>query len=460
MINKSCVLGCLFGVLSVFTPISTASGSTNLEDNNRVEFLDNGIIRIGADLSIGGAITYLADKEHGINMVNSHDWGRQIQMSFYSGPNPFKPNGKEPKPAWLKLGWNPIQSGDAFGNRSEVIDYKNDGETLYVKCIPMQWPLDNEPGECTFETWIKLDGPAARIRSRINNHRSDHAQYQGRSQELPAVYTNGPWYRLITYQGVQPFTNDELTEIPIKKKVKGEFPWSRFQATENWSALVDKDGHGLGVWNHGIQKFLGGFHLQPGVTGPTDGPTGYIAPLHQDILDHNIAYEYDYQLIVGTIGQIRNYIYKHTPGIITKFDFTSDRQHWTYKNASDTGWPIEGGLHIKLDQDHPQILSPLGCWQWEDYEAIEITAAFNSEENEAFITCLPFQSEGSDPISISFKVIPDGKERSYRIPLNFKSDYQGAIKQLILLPCKSGRRESWMKLRSVQWIVSPEKSER
>jgi hypothetical protein len=28
-------------------------------------------------------------------MINSYDWGRQIQMSFYSGPVPYVPEGGE-----------------------------------------------------------------------------------------------------------------------------------------------------------------------------------------------------------------------------------------------------------------------------------------------------------------------------------------------------------------------------
>jgi hypothetical protein len=437
------------------TILSAETGNRNaptLTENGRVEYLDNGLIRIGIDLSIGGAITYFADKQKGINMVNSHDWGRQIQMSFYSGPKPFEPDGKKPKERWKQLGWNPIQSGDAFGNQSKVIDFKNDGKILYAKCIPMHWPLDNQPGECTFETWIQLEGATAKVRSRINNQRSDTTQYQARSQELPAVYTNGPWYRLITYKGSSPFTGDDLTEIPIKEKKPGEFPWSRFQATENWAALVDKNDHGLGVWIDGASKFLGGFHGSPGAGGPKDGPTGYIAPLHQDILDHNINYEYSYQLIVGTIEEIRDHIYEQSPGPITTFDFTSDRQHWIYKNATDTGWPIQDGLHIQLDQDDPQIISPLGCWNLNDYESIEITAAFITKENEAMLQYIPFDADHPTPQPLTFSIVPDGNVRTYTLPVKGTSKYTGIIREFRLLPQKKGALDSRIHLQKIRLL--------
>lgn len=424
------------------------------ERAEEVQFLDNGMVRIGIDLSIGGAITYFADNEEGINMVNSRDWGRQIQMSFYSGPNPFEPAGKKPKSSWAHLGWNPIQSGDSFGNRSEVVDYSNDGETLYVKCIPMHWPLDNQPGECSFETWIQLDGATAKVRSRLNNTRRDTTQYHGRSQELPAVYTNGPWYRLITYQGTRPFTGDELTEIPIKKKKRGEFIWSRFQATENWAALVDKDGHGLGVWTHGASKFIGGFHLKPGSGGPKDGPTGYIAPLHTEILDHNIQYEFNYRLIAGTIEEIRNVVYEHTPGSVTSFDFASDRQHWIYQNATDSGWPVSDGLHVKLDQDKPRLLSPLGCWEASDFAAISITAAFNTDEPRAFLQWKSVGAESVTAARVAFEIIPDGKVRTYIVELKGKSGYDGAIQQFMLLPSKRGGEGNFLNLRKFELIAA------
>jgi hypothetical protein len=44
---------------------------------------------------------------------------------------------------------------------SKVVKHRNTGQELYVKCIPMQWPLSNVPGDCTFGTWTALDGPIA-----------------------------------------------------------------------------------------------------------------------------------------------------------------------------------------------------------------------------------------------------------------------------------------------------------
>src|ERR1022692_631337 len=168
-----------------------------------LRFLDNGQIRVGVDLDKGGSIVYLA-KRQGPNLINGADLGRQIQMSFYSGPVPFTPNGKQPSKDWAGLGWNPIQTGDCYHHPSRTLEFRSDAKSLYLKCIPMQWPLDNEPGECTFEAWISLKSSTVQVRNRLLNHRSDATQYPARGQELPAIYTNGPWYRPSGYPGGKP----------------------------------------------------------------------------------------------------------------------------------------------------------------------------------------------------------------------------------------------------------------
>jgi hypothetical protein len=120
-----------------------------------MEYIENDRIRLGINLSIGGAVTYLSDKLNGgQNMINSFDWGRQIQMSYYSGPWPYiGPNGEQPAENWATLGWNPIQSGDAGGNQSKVTAFERRGDNaLFVRCIPMQWPhTKGVAGDCEFE---------------------------------------------------------------------------------------------------------------------------------------------------------------------------------------------------------------------------------------------------------------------------------------------------------------------
>jgi len=415
-----------------------------------MSYLDNGVIRFGADLDIGGAVTYIADSQKKVNIINSHDWGRQVQMSFYSGPKPFEPDGKKPADHWKQLGWNPIQSGDYKGHRSKVVEHKNNGKEIYIKCIPMHWPLANQPGQCTFECWYKLQKNTVLVRSKLNNNRSDKTQYQGRNQELPAVYTNGPLYRLMTYTGDKPFTGDKLTRI-VKTR-KGGFPWERYQATENWSALVRDDNWGLGVWNSNSQLTLGGFAGKPGKGGPKDGPTGYISPLQNEILDHNIRYEYSYVLILGSLKEIRKYVCDHSkkPGP-PNYVFDNSRQHWVYRHATDKGWPIKGELHIMLDQKDPHMIGPTSFWQAKDAPVLYIHAAYKTEETTGQVFWKTHESGNKYAGNIAFPVVGDGKFRVYEIDLSKSPKYTGAITGLRFDPVNKGSTGSYIRIKSISF---------
>jgi len=429
-------------------------------NEEKMSFLDNGTIRLGVNLSLGGSITYLADANDRINIINNHDRGRQIQMSFYSGPVPFTPGGKQPSKTWAGLGWNPIQSGDCAGNRSRIIEHHNNGKSIYVKCVPMQWPLDNEPGECTFESWIKLEDNVVQVRSRINNNRTDKTQYSGRGQELPAIYTNGPWYRLFSYTGDKPFTNDKLSRFTKTwtslDDVDGS-PWEHWTATENWAALVNEDDWGLGVFKPDTYSFIGGFFGKPGKGTSKDGPTGYISPVQNEILDHNIGYQYEYVLIVGKLDEIRRYVYKHSQHkSLPDYNFEKDRQHWVYRNTTDAGWPIRGELNISLVQNDPQIIGPAGFWQACDVPRIYIHAACSTHDTGARLFWKTHSQPGfSEQRSVSFEIRPDEQYHTYEIDLSSSPQYKGAIMGLRLDPVSTGHEGDYIKIDYISWRKKP-----
>jgi len=242
----------------------------------QVSFLDNATVRIGVDPSMGGCITYFADSVTGQNVVNTYDLGREIQQSYYSGPQPY---GNPSHPDFLNWPWNPIGCGDVYGNRATTLEHSNDGKTIYVKTLPLQWALDGVACECTFETWIELEGNTARVYNRLTNQRSDHTQYPAMGQEFPAVYTVGTLYRLFAYTGSAPFTSAPLQQVPVN------WPPSNFQITENWAALVNDANWGLGIYHPRIYRLFGGFLGTPNTGGPTDFTSGYMNPTLSEILD-------------------------------------------------------------------------------------------------------------------------------------------------------------------------------
>jgi hypothetical protein len=440
-------------LLAVFTATAFADASHDhmMAHEPKMSFIDNGVIRLGADLNLGGAITWLSRSGSDQNLVNSWDFGRQIQMSYYSGPVPFAVGDKQPLPHWAGLGWNPIQVGDAFGNASRIRKHTNDGKTLYVKCVPMHWPLDNVPGECTFECWFDLDGPAVHARCRLVNDRPDHTQYPARGQELPAVYTNGPWYRLMTYAGDKPFTNDALTRIEKKQGEPG--PWSHWAATESWAALVDDDDFGLGIYSPVRCHFTGGFAGKPGKGGAHDDPTGYIAPNATEILDWNVTHEYRYDLILGNLPDIRAYVYAHAPKPTPpSYRFEHDREGWWYHNATDAGWPLRGGeLNVLMEHDDPQLVGPVQFWRAQDAGTLVIEAACHSARNDARLFWRRLSDAGfGEQNSLGFPLIPDGQYHTYRVKLADQPTWTGGLLQLRLDPVGSGAPGEWFRVKSIR----------
>ena len=412
-----------------------------------IEFLDNDVIRIGINLDLGGSITYLADAKTKVNIVNSSDWGRQIQQSYYAGPIPFG----DPKPEWKTLGWNPIQSGDCYANRARVLEHSNDGKVLYVKSVPMHWPLNNVPGECTMETWIELDGPSAKVRCRLTNARPDKTQYGARSQELPAIYTIGTLWKLMTYTGGEPFSGGALERIE-KIKPGASFPWAHFRATENWAALVNDSDWGLGVFTPGVFDYLGGFNGKENTGGVKDGPCGYIAPLHAEIIDHNIVYDYSYTLVLGKLNDIRAYAVARKADARPAYRFEKDRQHWTLANATDAGWPMQGRWRVLLEKTNPQLIGPPGFWKAQDAPVIYMRAACNVKQPGARIY---WRREGEKGFtakqSAPFELNGDGAMHTYEINLAASAEYAGTITQLRIDPTPKGAAGEFIEIFYLGW---------
>jgi hypothetical protein len=352
-------------------------------------YIQNERLKLGIDTSMGGAITYLEIKGQGENLVNDFDLGRQVQISFFGGPNPFVPApDKQPHERWIGIGWNPIQAGDVFGHGSRIRELYLDSDSIFVSCIPMHWPLENVPGQCIYESSIKLSGNKVFVTARMRNQRDNHRQYTARSSEFPAVYTNGTYYRLFTYTGDQPFSHGELTRIPKRWVQPGEFPWTRFHATENWAALVNDRNTGLAVYSPHTQRFLGGFTGTEGEGSTFDIPCGYICPIGFEVLDHNIVYEYRYVLLAGRLDEMRQAIYalaeqegKGPPC----FGFEKSREGWYYRNAGDSGWPIAGMLDIRPAASDFSLLGPDISFQAQKVRELELVASLESQSGSVYL---------------------------------------------------------------------------
>lgn len=275
--------------------------------------ITNGVVDLGLDTELGYAISAFGP-HNGSSVVNRHDEGREVQLSFYSGPDPYQADGQTCHWSGHSWPWNPIGAGDAFGHHGTLLsmDPGANSSQVTVTTRPLQWACDNIPCECTFVREITLwEGvPVAHVRATLVNNRSDHTDYGPFGQELPAVYTIGSMSKLFTYTGSKPFTNDTLTDIPLPG---GQPPWNpgRTSVTESWAAFVNPlTGQAMGVVQPSTTEFLLGFAGTPSPTaGPLDSSTGYMAPYADIPLPWNATFTYDFYLVLGTLQEVRDTAY-------------------------------------------------------------------------------------------------------------------------------------------------------
>lgn len=281
--------------------------------------LDNGILHLRLDLSRGGAISYISQSSVNRSLVNIYDEGRYIQQSYYAGKTVNRQASGQ-NPNWSPWNWNPIQVGDSYFNRAQLLNYQQYADSLYVKCIPMQWDMKNMPAEAEMEQWTILTNNVIHVKNRLTCHRTDTIYGEGISnyQELPATYIISALKNLYTYFGNAPFTNAPVVSTPVVNLASGF--WGVYlndTVTESWMAFVDDTLWGMAVYNPLSKNFFAGMAGTPGHEFNSSS-TSYIAPSKTVALNKNSVFEYEYYLIVGKLNELRSLIYTiHADSLFT-----------------------------------------------------------------------------------------------------------------------------------------------
>ena len=401
--------------------------------------IKNDKIEVGIDLNYGGALTYLAflSDRGGLvqtrNMINNPDLGRSAQIALYSGPADYSKNGAE---GWRGLGWDPIQAGDIWGNPSKIVAFEKQDNLLYVKCIPNQFAINNEPGEATIEHWLRLDGNVVKVHARVVLFRSNKTQYEARQQEMPCLYMNGNFRNMYYYRGSEPFTNggaDKIFANPPKQYID----FGDVYPTEPWMASLNDNGYGVGLYAPGNYDWKKGYFGADLTEGEFEPAASYIAATNFVLLDHNIVHEWDYQFVLGNLGEIRSHVNaqpRPAPGPNYRFD--TSRKGFYYHSAQDTGWPIAGKLDIKINnytQDH--IKSPFVAWPGRQVPKIVVRAAFknNNTANENGTMRLTWRRSTDVAILstpdryVNFPVKNDGQFHNYTIDLSQNDNWKNQL---------------------------------
>ena len=447
-------LVCLSAIVISFSSLRAQTADSVLTE-------DNGVLKVEVDLTRGGAIGYISQSGSNQNLVNIHDNGRYVQQSYYAG-NSVDRTADGQYPRWSPFPWNPIQAGDVYGNRPKMLSYRKSGDTLYTKCIPLHWDMENLSAKATMEQWTVLDSNVLEVSCKLTIQSIDSLYgVRSRGQELPAVYLVSSLNNLYAYLGSAPFTNDTLSNPPIKILSSGG-GWGRYgNVSEHWMAFVNQNKWGVGIFNQNCSDFSAGIS---GTVGGSDtsNSTVYMAPNDTSSLTTGSVYQYSYDLVVGTLDQIRRFVYKvgHADSIntTTKWDFNKGLNGWNLINGlSDTlsdssvtfpivGWP------------YPVVVSPTNLnVNANEYKYLSFTMKNNTIGNVAAF----YWSTNTDAVfrgSRSLTSIPvtpmDSMYTTYVVDLSKDSLWTGVIYQIRLDPVRQGSSGT-ISLRQIALLQTP-----
>jgi hypothetical protein len=309
---NNCVLT-LLSVLSLsivsLTAASCSKSSTGADDIDPADsykytgkaYINNGSVRLGVDLSKGGCVFFFSESATKRNLLNHHDEGRFMQQSYYGEPDGSTFMGH----AWV---WNPIQGG-CNGVYGKIISKEITKDRIHVVSQPVSWGSAKPVTECQMEETITLDGQMAHIHYTFSNTGDGAKDHPATSQELPAVFVDYNLPNYVYYCGAKPWTNDKLTS-----QVPG-WPNEERDRTEEWSAYVDGNQWGIGVYTPGTPVTTTYRYVGAGTGGELGDACSYFAPVGNFAITKGLVYQYDVYLYIGNITDIRAAFYKvHSAG--------------------------------------------------------------------------------------------------------------------------------------------------
>ncbi|MBR4961252.1 MAG: hypothetical protein IKY52_10175 [Clostridia bacterium] len=285
----------------------------DLEKGMSATYIENDRFKLGANLRWGGAICYVQDKTcplDGVkNLVNEADTGRLIQQSWYGSRDQtiydnaiYDGN---------KVGYNPVQGGDMYMNRSRLIDVKITDTTLYVKTQAMDWSLDGHLTPSYMENTYTLQDDVILVDNRFVDFSG--WEHPAGSQELPAVYTISYLDTFVWYDGASPWTGDTLTthsELKFRSE-QPTFPL-KHSNTETWCAFIKTpEDWGLGLYIPAADKWNAQRHAYDGSRDPKANSCGYVAPTNRIQIVSYKPIEYSYLLTAGSTEEIRTTFTAH-----------------------------------------------------------------------------------------------------------------------------------------------------
>jgi hypothetical protein len=273
-----------------------------------IEYLDNGIIKVGVNLSKGGAITEISHQ--GFNLVDNNDTGRYVQVGLYDS------TGVE--------GWNPVQGGNWNDAESGYLAFHTGsyewGGEIFDYIASTAQPLHWNPAEGISDVYLHQkvslarSVPVIRVQWQVDNFGNSNQNVSWR-QEFPAVFVVTPLQHLYSSGTSTPWVGGPVQyhpNVPVKVFTDPVGSHLHYYSNEYWSHWAIDTGNKFGLTL---------FAEDDGPFGPVNNfyatkasndisQPNYMAPNHWDNIDAGINAGVGAWLVVGNLADNRNLIYQ------------------------------------------------------------------------------------------------------------------------------------------------------
>jgi hypothetical protein len=318
---------------------------------------------------------------------------------------------------------------------------------LYTKTRNLLWGQSNEPGHYIVEQWIRLEGNVVKRHVKIVGNRPDNTKYDDvRQQELPCTYTNSAYYQYYIAQG-DPYSNAPSVNVNGIQNLggsgtslnnygnRGQMGPLNVDSSEPWIAAIrPSNGRGLALHTPYSHEFKVGLFNEMG-WGPAESiNAGYIANTVSMPLDPNGVYEFDINMIVGTLSEIRNTV-NTLPRSETKpnyiFNGSPTRCGFYYRKGYDQGFPVGNELVITPTDRRFKIVSPNKGYRASETPTLYVRMRAITTETRMV---LEWRKVGQTELeaaqadqTITFNVQGDNQYHTIAIPTGQNSKWSGTI---------------------------------
>lgn len=279
----------------------------------------NEYLRFGVDCDYGNSLTFLTsekytvkiengsikfkdkENERGINLLNRYEKSRSFAQNFYGALNPpYSPS--------LLFGelwkYNPVQGGDSFGNSSKILDFYADDKRVKLKIKPFDRAKNGSPCDSVMETEYSLSEKLLKMSCEFFDYSMfDHRWGKLRAQELPSLFVNPLLDKFL-------YVKDKSLNVLENLGYWAVMPYKseqHFIVSGGWSAWVNADGYGVGIFSPHTKHHHSGRLIECGESlgGDETKSTSYTALIGYFDLNNLDIIKYNCYLTVGHFSEIR-----------------------------------------------------------------------------------------------------------------------------------------------------------